>query len=83
MATLPNRYLEDLTGTSPNNKVVGDIYSLSIKDVRAVATRYGPFFGESIVVYDDVNNIPLVKNKDYSLVGLLLELTERTGKGIS
>ena len=82
MATLPNRYLEDLTGTSPNNKVVGDIYSLRIKDVRAVATRYGPFFGESIVVYDDVNNIPLVKNKDYSLVGLLPELTERTGKGI-
>lgn len=82
MATLPNRYLEDLTGTSPNNKVVGDVYQLSAKDTRAVATRYGPFYGPSMVVYDDVNNVPLVRNKDYSLVGLLPELTDRTGKGV-
>ena len=51
MATLPNRYLEDLTGTSPNNKVVGDVYQLSAKDTRAVATRFGPFYGPSMVVY--------------------------------
>lgn len=82
MATLPNRYLEDLTGVSPNNKVTGDVYQLSSKDVRAVALRYGPFFGESIVVYDNVTNAPLVKNEDYSLVGLLPELTQRTGKGV-
>lgn len=82
MATLPNRYLEDLTGTSPNNKVIGDVYPLSDKASRAVAMRYGPFFGDTMVVYDDINNTPLVRNKDYSLVGLLPELTARTGKGV-
>lgn len=82
MATVPYRYLEDLTGTSPNNKVVNDDYDLSVNAVRAVAVRYGPFFAESIKVVDLVTNIPLVKDKDYSLVGLLPDLTARTGKGI-
>lgn len=82
MAIVPERYLEDLTGTSPNNKVVGDVYQLSSKEYRAVAVRYGPFFGESVVVYDDVSNVPLVKDKDYTCIGLLPDLSSRCGKGV-
>lgn len=82
MAAKLNRYLEDLTGISPNNKVVNDVYELSVKDIRAVAVHYGPFYIDSLTVTDNVTNLPLRKDIDYSPVGLLPELTARTGKGV-
>ena len=46
------RYELDTTGENPNNKVVGEIRSLSNNDLRAVAPSYGAYFTESLIVKD-------------------------------
>lgn len=52
MVTLPIRYPLDKTGTSPNNKIVGEAHTLVNRTVRAVAPSYGPYFSESIIITD-------------------------------
>lgn len=82
--TLPFvRYLVDPSGTNPDNKVVGEIHTLQTTPIRAVATTYGPFFTESLAIYDHSNNRPLIKGTDYSVVEILQEATLRFGKEIA
>lgn len=80
---LPNyRYPLDITGTNPDNLVEGELRTLNNKTVRVIAPSYGPFFTESVVLYDNDTNTLLNKGTDYKCVGLLQDATEQYGKEI-
>lgn len=76
------RYELDITGKNKSNLVEGEIHTLSSRDIRAAATKYGPYFGESLIVYDNVSNTPLTRNKDYICSEIYKEATLRYGKEI-
>lgn len=76
------RYPLDPTGHNPNNLVIGEIHTLSTAQVRTVAPGYGPFFGESIVVYDHGTNVLLTKGVDYQTVHLLQDASLTFGKEV-
>jgi hypothetical protein len=77
------RFNLDATGTNPDNFVSGEVKTLSTSAVRAVAPAYGPFFSESLVVYDHGNGRLLVRGIDYQIVDLLQSATLKFGKEIS
>lgn len=57
------RYPLDKTGTNPNNAVVGEIHDLPNRRIRAIATDYGAYFVESLVVVDLATNQTLTKDQ--------------------
>jgi hypothetical protein len=71
----------DITGTNPSNKIVDEPHSLSGSQIRSIATSYGPFFGESVIIRDGAN--VLVRGSDYQIVELHQEATLRYGKEIA
>jgi hypothetical protein len=76
------RYELDTTGENPNNKVVGEIRVLSENDLRAVAPSYGAYFTESLVLKDNITQLPLTREIDYFCVELLQEASAAYGKEI-
>ena len=77
------RYPLDPTGTNADNAVSGEVKSLSVAQIRAVAPTYSPFFTESLVIYDHGNNRLLTRGVDYQCVELLQEATLKFGKEIA
>lgn len=77
------RYPLDPTGENPDNLVSGEVKSLSVAQIRAAAPIYGPFFTESLIVYDHGTNRLLVRGVDYQCVEMLQEATLRFGKEIA
>ena len=71
----------DITGLNVNNKVVDEPHDLSNRPVRSIATNYGPFFAESVIVRDGA--ALLTRGADYQIVELHQEATLRYGKEIS
>jgi len=43
-ANIVYKYPLDLTGLSPNNRIVGEIHDLSLNPNRAFICNYGPFY---------------------------------------
>jgi hypothetical protein len=82
MATQLPRYPLDPTGTSPDNLVVGETHTLPNRTIRALATLYGAFFTESVVVRDRANNQVLQRNVQYTATELYEFPTGRWGKEI-
>jgi hypothetical protein len=83
MATLPViRYPLDPTGTSPDNLVQGELHTLPARLIRAVATTYGAFYTESIVVRDTSNNQVLTKGVQYYPAELYEIPTAKFGKEV-
>ena len=77
------RYPLDPTGNNPDNAVVNEIHTLSnAQEVRAVSPIYGPFFSESMFVFDSITGRRLDRGRDYQCVELLQEATSRFGKEI-
>jgi hypothetical protein len=76
------RYPLDGTGKSPDNLVVGEEHQLSNRAVRVVATTYGGFFAESVVVKDLATNMSLIRGVDYNFGELFEFPTGRYGKEI-
>lgn len=76
------RYPLDLTGTSPDNFVAQEPHTLPNLSKRAFVTRYGPFFTESLKVYDGVTGELLKKKEQYIAAQLVESATVRTGKEI-
>jgi len=77
------RYALDPTGVNPDNAVSGEIKTLSMgNQVRAAAPTYGPFFAESMVIYDHAVNRLLVKDVDYALLDLVEEPSRLYAKEI-
>jgi hypothetical protein len=73
----------DPTGVNPDNFINGEIKALSTSQVRAVAPAYGPFFTDSVVVYDHGNGRLLVHGDDYRIVDLLQSATLKFGLEIA
>lgn len=69
------RYALDKTGTNRDNLVAGEIHDLSSRAIRALAPKYGAFFTNSIEIWDNVSNTPLVPDVDFSCVELLEDAT--------
>lgn len=76
------RYPLDPTGVNPDNRVNGEVHSLSTNHIRAIAPQFGPVYAESLIVYDDTTNRLLVRGEDYQCVELLQEATAKFGKEI-
>lgn len=78
------RYPEDLTGTNPDNLVMGEIINLSTRPIRVAVPKYGPFFADSsFVVFDNLTQRRLEKGTDYVMPMILQEAVLRTGKDVA
>lgn len=83
MATLvPTRYQLDLTGRDIDNLIQGEEHTPPMKLVRSIAPTYGPYYSETMRVYDINTNVLLTKNIDYLCVDVLGLPTAQTGKEI-
>lgn len=76
------RYPLDETGVNPDNLVSGEIKTLPNLPRRALAPTYGPFYAEGLIVYDHLNQQPLVKNTHYKLAELLKTPTKKYRKEV-
>lgn len=82
--TLPYfRYQYDPTGVNPDNRVEGEVRTMTPRQVRAVVPMHGPFFSESLIIYDDITNRLLVKGTDYQVTSFYQELSMKVGRSIS
>lgn len=79
------RYAEDFTGLNPDNLVSGEIATLTDRPVRVCVPKHGPFFVESLRVYDNVTSRPLDKGNEADFVIPLIsqELVLKTGKEVA
>lgn len=77
------RFDYDPTGVNPDNLVSNEIHNLTSNFVRAFAPVYGPFFADSVVLFDNANDRQLVRGVDYSITELNQDVTLRLGKEIS
>lgn len=83
---MPNpliRYELDITGVNPDNLVLNEPHTLSNNNIRAIVPTYGPFYSNSLQLYDVDNNITLVRGVHYQTSELLQEATLQYGKEIS
>lgn len=76
------RYPLDPTGVNPNNLVIGELAVLQTRPVRAITPIYGPFFSETVKVWDNSTNVELVKNVDFKTVEILQQACLTFGKEI-
>jgi hypothetical protein len=76
------KYPLDLTGTSPENNVLGELHTLEPGINRAAIPRYGAFFTESLVVLDTDTGEALIPNDQYVPIMYYADPSERTGKEV-
>jgi len=76
------RYPLDPTGINPDNRVNGEIHTLSTRQIRGLAPSFGPIYAESLIIHDDSTNRLLIRGQDYQCVELLQEATLKFGKEI-
>lgn len=79
---IPPRYALDLTGVNANNLVLGEVHSLSAQKIRSLAPIYGPYFTESLKVYDHLSQQILSRNLDYQCLDIVGLPTAQSGKEI-
>lgn len=77
------RYNLDPTGQSPDNFINGEVKTLSISPLRAIAPAYGPFYSETLYLYDHGTGGLLLRGRDYQIVDLLQSATLKFGKEIA
>lgn len=77
------RYAEDLTGVNPDNLVVGEVITLTNNPIRVAISKYAPFYVDSLVLYDNVNQRPLTKGVDYRVPMIVREATLQTGMEVA
>lgn len=82
MANTIFKYPLDLSGTNPDNKVIGEAHTIGVRKGRVFCADYGPFFGDSIVLVDGVTGRELIPMEDYRLVHYYKEAADRTGQGV-
>ena len=77
--TVYTRYAEDPTGVNPDNLVSEEQISLSDKVIRVAVPRYGPFFTESLSVYDGLTQRKLIKGTEYRIPTIARDATLKFG----
>lgn len=78
----PIRFNVDLTGVNPNNRVEGEMHSLAPKINRSVAPTYGPYYTESLEIYDAATNNKLTRDIHYKCLDVVGLPTAQSGKEI-
>lgn len=76
------RYPFDPTGTSANNRIVGEVHTLtSTRPVRAVVPRFAAFYANSLVLVDADENRVLTRGHDgdYIIVDIVRIGTAKVG----
>lgn len=76
------RYPLDPTGVNPDNLVLNEVHPMVRRKVRAIATTYGAFYTESLVVIDVVTQLPLEKGRQYFAAELYEVPTGKFGKEV-
>ncbi len=66
MTPLVLKYPLDDTGTSPDNLVRGEPHEMVRRQTRAIATLYGGYYAESLVVRDKATGLPLTEDQYYA-----------------
>jgi hypothetical protein len=84
MSTRPliAKYPLDKTGTSPTNKVIGEVRELNGSRDRAFVPFGGPFYTESFKIINNDTGLPLVPVDDYILCQPFQQAALRTGKDV-
>lgn len=82
MSLRPIRYEEDRTGLNPNNLVPGEEHVLPAVGSRFLVTKRGPFYTESIEIFDKASGRRLVPHLDYKCLQLEEEQTMLSGKEV-
>lgn len=78
MSQIAQRFMLDETGVNPDNLVSGEVVQLSDRRFRCVVPKHGPFFVDSIRLYDGETQQPLQKAQ-YSIPMISQEATLRLG----
>lgn len=78
----PIRFNVDLTGVNPNNRVDGELHSLPNKINRSIATTYGPYFTDTLEVFDATTGARLVRDIHYKCLDVVGLPTAQSGKEI-
>jgi hypothetical protein len=76
------KYPFDKTGTSLTNKVVGEVLEINSARERAFVPLAGPFYTDSMVIYNNDTGKPLVPVDDYILCQPFQQASLRTGKDV-
>lgn len=76
------KYPLDKTGTSPTNKVIGEVRELNGSRDRAFVPFGGPFYTESFKLINNETGLPLVPVDDYILCQPFQQASLRTGKDV-
>ena len=66
MTPLVLKYPLDDSGTNPNNLVRGEVHDMVRRRTRAIATLYGGYYAESLVVRDRATGLPLTEDQYYA-----------------
>lgn len=82
MADTIFKYPLDLDGTSPTNKAIGESHTIGSLRGRIFVADYGPFFGNTVELFDGVTGRPLDANDDYVLVHYYREAANRAGQAV-
>lgn len=76
------KYPLDLTGTSPENNILGELHTLQPGINRAAVPRYGAFYTESLVVRDNDSGNVLIIHDQYVPIMYYADPSERSGKEV-
>lgn len=66
MTPLVIKYPLDPSGTSPDNLIRGERHTMIRRNVRAIATTYGGYYADSLVVTDVATGQPLTADQFYA-----------------
>lgn len=75
-----SRYALDKTGVNPDNLVCEDVVDIGTNAIRIISPRYGAYFSESLMVWDQ--GVRLTPGIDYKPEEFLLEESMLTAKEI-
>lgn len=76
-------YVLDPTGTSPNNLVSSDIFSVTPNSNTAIVPSAGMYFASSLIVKDSNTGALMTRNVDYICIELSGEMTGKYGQEIN
>lgn len=76
------KYPLDLTGTSSENRALGERHTIGVSVNRIFIPDYGPFFGNSLVVRDVQTGQVLTPVQDYRLVHTVREAQDITAQPV-
>lgn len=82
MADTIFKYPLDLSGTSPDNRVIDEGHTIGTTRARIFAADYGPFYGNSVIVKDGDTGEELTALEDYVLVHYYREAAKASGQAV-